>query len=1111
MFEITGIAFSMLSAEEERHKSVCTVLKDSTNDRSVNNGPGGLYDRLMGPITATEPCGKCKKLLKDCYGHFGRIELALPIINPVPPLSEFLVKMLSCFCNCEITDPHTGEIRLCMKPLFSDSLVDKFINFKSKDKCTLIAKSSHRACTEYGIAHKQREWLYTRPNDNRTGNNDPWRILIKDPDNPSETPQIFPTGELLHMMKFIERDALTSLGLKTLTPEKLIKQLVLVLGNPERLPTAGEGASHSPHHDFTKLYGIVIAENNILLEKRNKDYGIFIATSTDERLRELYKDEAYARLCNAVYHLFINKDNACRDNSGGVAKGQTSLLEAADGKGGLMRGEILASRGPNAARTVIVPDPYIASNEIGVPETIMNTLTKEIDVTEFNLEHVRKLAREKKVVGIKGDPERTRRGDESINQKLVPTIPEDVLVYRSIIRELGKNKGDKKYGARQDQDEGVEEDKELTGEDNQIIMAEMGITQEELENIEREDLRLKDEEQTRRIKISESIESIKVGDKIIRNLIDGDIGIMSRQPLLRKESCMGHRVREVKGNAFRLNPTVCASYNADFDGDEMNLYIPQSYEAEAEVYALMAVERNGVSDQGNRPLISIIQDALLGMSLLTMMTKQKVNIEGETVEREVELVPQVELGLWQLCIESVRGNQTANEFSKRIESFKRRCRKYGVNPYSGRGMVSFLFPENYAFDAKGSFNDVRIRYGILWGTLDSKTLGATGGSIYHNLFLSRGPHVAMEFLTNSQRMSIRWLKQYGFTVSYKDITVSKEGAAAIEKRRAELLEALKTTARGGETSGPLVERESAVERQKIEADTLTASNNLISQLSETVLKYVDRNSPLYLMAKIGTKGSTTSLTQMLGIVGQITIQQERPKATLSDRRRRDTHFPEDYPGGEAAGLCDTSYREELGPSAILAQGQATRQAAFDISERTAQSGYLQRKLAMCLSNIAAKGDGSARLANSSGKTSGLIIQFLYGGDGLDGSRLIRREGRGRFIDPINVIQQAKLDLTLANREKEGIFLPPNTKHFLTKYDRVKIITERSEALRLGAKPYPLSDGAALPPSIALYAAAELEGGFLTSQISLTRRLPSGESKEVMLEEQVATDASQYNG
>jgi DNA-directed RNA polymerase III subunit RPC1 len=110
---------------------------------------------------------------------------------------------------------------------------------------------------------------------------------------------------------------------------------------------------------------------------------------------------------------------------------------------------------------------------------------------------------------------------------------------------------------------------------------------------------------------------LKVGDTIERHMIDGDVVLFNRQPSLHKMSIMGHQARIMPWRTFRFNECVCTPYNADFDGDEMNLHLPQTEEARAEALVLMGVTNNLVTPKNGEPLIAATQDFLTSSYLIT--------------------------------------------------------------------------------------------------------------------------------------------------------------------------------------------------------------------------------------------------------------------------------------------------------------------------------------------------------------------------------------------------------------------------------------------------------------------------------------------------------------
>jgi DNA-directed RNA polymerase III subunit RPC1 len=136
-------------------------------------------------------------------------------------------------------------------------------------------------------------------------------------------------------------------------------------------------------------------------------------------------------------------------------------------------------------------------------------------------------------------------------------------------------------------------------------------------------------------------DSLQIGDTVERHLIDGDVVLFNRQPSLHKQSIMAHTVRVLEGRTFRFNECVCAPYNADFDGDEMNLHVPQTEEARAEALELMGVMNNICTPKNGAPLVSATQDFITSSFLLTQndvfMTRgefcKTVTFAGDGLER----------------------------------------------------------------------------------------------------------------------------------------------------------------------------------------------------------------------------------------------------------------------------------------------------------------------------------------------------------------------------------------------------------------------------------------------------------------------------------------------
>jgi len=236
---------------------------------------------------------------------------------------------------------------------------------------------------------------------------------------------------------------------------------------------------------------------------------------------------------------------------------------------------------------------------------------------------------------------------------------------------------------------------------------------------------------------------VEVGCVVERYLQDGDIVLFNRQPSLHKHSLMGHTVRILPYSTFRMNVACTSPYNADFDGDEMNLHVPQTIMAQCEAREIMGVKHNIISAQSNCPVIGLIQDALLGTFLLS----------GATLRPDQAM---------QIAMQPTG------------------C--------TGREIISTILP-NITYERGG----VKIVEGVfLEGRLTKRDVGKSNGSINHVIYNDIGPDACVEFMYNLQRLAHRYLQIRGFTIGIGDLVRSDEATIKCEAERKAAFEEAKT-------------------------------------------------------------------------------------------------------------------------------------------------------------------------------------------------------------------------------------------------------------------------------------------------------------------------------
>jgi DNA-directed RNA polymerase subunit A' len=473
----------------------------------------------------------------------------------------------------------------------------------------------------------------------------------------------------------------------------------------------------------------------------------------------------------------------------------------------------------------------------------------------------------------------------------------------------------------------------------------------------------------RRLKITdknaaELAEQIEVGWKIDRQLKDGDIVLFNRQPSLHRMSIMSHFVRVMPHKTFRLNPAVCAPYNADFDGDEMNLHVPQTMEALAEARILMLVQENILSPRFGGPIIGGLHDHISGIYLLTKGYRMFSEADAS------ELLSKVRV----------------HELPEPAES------KGGVKLWTGKQIFSQILPkgldityqakicENCDFCKKEECEKdayVVIRNGDLkCGTIDEKAIGAFSGKILDRIVKTMDEQTASTFIDEVTRLAIRAITHRGFSYGISDTDIPRESIAQItevvlnsEKQVRKLIEAHD---RGELEALPGRTLDETLEMRIMQE--LAKARDAAGGIAGKFLGSQGDNSAV-IMARSGARGSFLNLTQMAGCVGQQSVRGERIMRGYGDRTL--PHFLPGDRGADARGFVESSYKKGLNPTEFFFHAMGGREGLVDTAVRTSQSGYLQRRLVNALQDLEVKYDGTVR------ETRGVIVQFLYGEDGVD--------------------------------------------------------------------------------------------------------------------------------
>lgn len=433
----------------------------------------------------------------------------------------------------------------------------------------------------------------------------------------------------------------------------------------------------------------------------------------------------------------------------------------------------------------------------------------------------------------------------------------------------------------------------------------------------------------------ELAKNLRVGDIVERHLQDGDIVIFNRQPSLHRISMMCHYVRVLPQNTLRLNTAVCAPYNADFDGDEMNLHVPQSEEAIAEADVLMKVQECIISPRFGRPIIGGRHDHVTGMYMLTKDGTSFTRGEALDLTRGIVRLPK------------------------------------GKKRFTGKEIFEQLLPKDLTLSYEGKLGKVCIRNGkLISGVIDSEGMS---GTLLKEIFIRYGSDVAREFIDNSTRIAIRAIMKYGFSTGIDESDLPREGLERIEEivedAKTEVDRLIKSYHKGELRIIPGKSLEESLE-DYIMAE-LGKARTMGGKIAE---EYAGDNSAV-IMARTGARGSLLNLTQMVGLVGQQAVRGKRIKRGYNSRTL--SHFMKGDVSAEANGFVATNFKTGLRPTEYFFHSMGGRESLVDTAIRTARSGYMQRRLINALQDLKVYPDRTVR------DDSGTIVQFKYGEDGID--------------------------------------------------------------------------------------------------------------------------------
>lgn len=906
--KISHVNFGLFSPEQmHQYAHIHCVSKNL-----YNQDPGrtpisfGVLDPHMGTSSKDRSCETCGKPLADCVGHYGYLDLALPIFHVGFFRSTIVILQTICkTCSRVLLPPQEKKQFLdqLSRPAVS-SLMRKGIKKKIVEKCKKISHCPYcealngfvRKSGMMKIVHEKYKSTrkYVDPVISEFQASFESAIdYNKELDNLLNKAQ-----EVLNPLRVItlfeqipDQDCSLLLMRPELgRPENLIVTRLLVPPVCIRPSVVSDLQSGTNEDDLTMKLTEIIFLNDVISKHR----------ATGAKIQMIMEDWDFLQLQCALY---INSEMSGIPLSMQPKKGSRGFVQRLKGKQGRFRGNLSGKRVDYSGRTVISPDPNLHIDQVAVPELVAKVLTYPEKVTEANI---------------------------------------------NLMKQLILNGADKHPGAN--------------------------FIQQRQTNI-RKFLKYGNRKQI--------VKDLKCGDIVERHLMDGDVVLFNRQPSLHKLSIMAHQAVVRPHRTFRFNECVCTPYNADFDGDEMNLHLPQTEEAKAEALTLMGVKSNLVTPRNGEPLIAAIQDFITGAYLLTQkdvfLDRSHITqllayiLAGKDVNIRIDLPPPVILKPVKLWT----GKQVFNVVLRPNKDMpiKMNLRTKGKQYSNGEDLC---INDSYVVIHNSE---------LMCGALDKAVLGSgSKNSIFYVLLRDFGGQAAADAMWRVARVCPFFLSNRGFSIGIGDVTPGQGLLRAKDQLLSNGYSKCDNFIQDFK-EGKLQTQPGCSADDTLEAVILKELSVIRDHAGKACLRELHKsNSPLT-MAVCGSKGSFINISQMIACVGQQAISGKRIPNGFEDRAL--PHFKRHSKSPAAKGFVKNSFYSGLTPTEFFFHTMAGREGLVDTAVKTAETGYMQRRLVKSLEDLATQYDLTVR------NSVGHIVQFMYGGDGLDPTDM---EGKDKPLD-----------------------------------------------------------------------------------------------------------------
>jgi DNA-directed RNA polymerase II subunit RPB1 len=442
-------------------------------------------------------------------------------------------------------------------------------------------------------------------------------------------------------------------------------------------------------------------------------------------------------------------------------------------------------------------------------------------------------------------------------------------------------------------------------------------------------------------------------------MMDGDAVLFNRQPSLHRMSMMCHIAKIMKkGDTFRMNVGDTKPYNADFDGDEMNMHMPQNVLAETELRLLAAIPYQIISPASNAPIIGIYQDSLLGSF---RFTRPNIKLTQRDAMNLLMMYSKVDT-------KAIRdAGSKLNSFDILSQIMAPVTLNYKTNMFGDN--------EDYAT----SNNVLEIRNGkYIRGQIEKSVLASTSKGILHRTFNDFGNMACSNFIDDLQNVVTEYMKTSSYSVGVSDLVADKTTQnkiiQAITKQKLEV-QALIDKVHLGIFENNMAHSNSS----EFELQVNNILNKARDESGRVARDSLSKDNRFLMIVKSGSKGNMLNISQMIAGLGQQNVDGKRIPYGFENRTL--PHFCKYDDSPMARGFVENSYISGLLATELFFHAMGGRIGLIDTAVKTSQTGYIQRRLIKGLEDMKVEYDMTVR------NNMGRIVQFAYGDDGVDSTRV----------------------------------------------------------------------------------------------------------------------------